>query len=129
MSEVDTEKRTGTCSACGPVDVRRISGRRWGCGPDRRAKRREETLKYGNVKIDKPYRRAMRERLALLHCERCPFVAEDVTQLDVDHIRRKADGGTDDMANLCVLCANYHRLKSQREQSPGFDPIAFMVYS
>lgn len=44
-------------------------------------------------------------------CEKCGFVAEDVCQLDVDHI----DGNhqNNDPENLQTLCANCHRLKTK----------------
>ena len=43
-------------------------------------------------------------------CERCGFVAEHPSQLDVDHI----DGNrlNNDPSNYMTLCANCHRLKT-----------------
>lgn len=45
-------------------------------------------------------------------CQRCGFIAEDICQLDVDHI----DGDRTNNApeNLQILCANCHRLKTRR---------------
>ena len=46
------------------------------------------------------------------YCERCGFIAEHPSQLDIDHI----DGNhkNNDMNNLQTLCANCHRLKTLR---------------
>ena len=43
-------------------------------------------------------------------CERCGFVAEHPSQLDVDHIDGNKLNG--DPSNLQTLCANCHRLKT-----------------
>lgn len=34
---------------------------------------------------------------------------------EVDHIKRKADGGTDDMDNLMLCCSDCHKAKTARE--------------
>lgn len=39
--------------------------------------------------------------------------------LDVDHIVRLVDGGTDDRANLQALCKSCHRLKTSFERTRG----------
>ena len=46
------------------------------------------------------------------YCEQCGFKAIHAVQLDVDHI----DGNhfNNDVTNLMTLCANCHRLKTQR---------------
>ena len=36
---------------------------------------------------------------------------------EVDHIVPKSQGGTDDPANLCAICADCHREKTQRESN------------
>jgi 5-methylcytosine-specific restriction protein A len=46
------------------------------------------------------------------HCKR-----EIATE--VDHIKRKADGGTDDTENLQGLCHECHKVKTLRENSKG----------
>lgn len=38
---------------------------------------------------------------------------------EVDHIKRKADGGTDDTNNLQGLCSECHKVKTLRENSLG----------
>ena len=44
-------------------------------------------------------------------CERCGFVAEDLCQIDIDHI----DGNVsnNDPSNLANICSNCHRLKTK----------------
>ena len=46
------------------------------------------------------------------HCQR-----EVATE--VDHIKRKADGGDDEMNNLQGLCKECHKIKTLRENSKG----------
>lgn len=59
-----------------------------------------------------------RQRPWILHkkdkCEKCGFVPEDWCQLDVDHI--DANKLNNDPSNLQTLCANCHRLKTQKEK-------------
>ena len=38
---------------------------------------------------------------------------------EVDHITRKADGGTDDLFNLQGLCHECHKVKTLQENSKG----------
>jgi hypothetical protein len=45
------------------------------------------------------------------HCEKCGFIAEDLVQLDIDHI--DGNPSNNDTLNLQTLCANCHRLKSK----------------
>ena len=40
-------------------------------------------------------------------------------RLECDHVLSKANGGSDDPANLQTLCANCHHAKTRREN--GFD--------
>ena len=61
------------------------------------------------------HRRLVADRLALLRCELCPFVAVDVVQLDVDHVVSRGEGGEDIASNLQVICACCHRLKTKRD--------------
>lgn len=46
-------------------------------------------------------------------------VAGKKFQAHVDHIVPKAAGGTDELANLQLLCAPHHKAKTQRESKPG----------
>jgi len=71
-------------------------------------KERDRSFRY-------PHRKIVKERLEEMICERCGFVAEDLCQLDVDHVIRRVDGGDDSPENLMVLCANCHRLKTKAE--------------
>lgn len=50
--------------------------------------------------------------LKLDNCELCGFEPEHPCQLDVDHI--DGDHSNNDPANLQTLCANCHRLKTQK---------------
>ena len=59
----------------------------------------------------KPYRRHRKDA-----CESCGWKPPTIKVLEVDHIVAKADGGTDDPANLRTLCPNCHRLKTLAER-------------
>ncbi len=48
-------------------------------------------------------------------CRTCMRVAAS----EVDHIIRKADGGTDDTENLQGLCKECHKVKTLRENAGG----------
>ena len=63
-----------------------------------------------------PYRRYLKDA-----CEACGFVPEHHAQLAIDHIRPRAEGGTNSPANLQTLCHNCHILKTVRERprQPG----------
>ena len=50
-------------------------------------------------------------------CETCGFIAQHPCQLDVDH--KDGNHHNDEVANLQVLCANCHRLKTMRERKQG----------
>lgn len=49
------------------------------------------------------------------NCTHCKMRNDDPTFFDVDHILRRADGGSNDPTNLQVLCPNCHRIKSLQE--------------
>jgi len=125
------EEGTAWCSVCGPVRVWKrpaSAGSGLACWTLRERKRTRDreagTRTFSRETLGDAYlttrkwRVVVADRLALLVCERCGFLAEDVCQLDVDHIIRKTDGGTNDPNNLQVLCANCHRLKTKREVTP-----------
>ena len=48
-------------------------------------------------------------------CQECRRNNKLVTGTEVDHIVRKADGGTDDMDNLQTLCKPWHAAKTATE--------------
>ena len=48
-------------------------------------------------------------------CRTCKRVAAN----EVDHIKRKADGGTDDISNLQPLCKECHAIKTALENGKG----------
>jgi hypothetical protein len=102
LSEIDEELRTGICSVCGLVRVklrdskRKTLSAKFRCGT---------THKNNNNKFSYPYRFYKKD-----FCEKCNFIPEHTSQLDVDHI----DGNkkNNDPSNLQTLCANCHRLKT-----------------
>lgn len=49
-------------------------------------------------------------------CQSCARQGRTTSGRDVDHVRPKAAGGTDDPENLQVLCEPCHLDKSAREQ-------------
>ena len=48
-------------------------------------------------------------------CVMCAANNRHVQASDVDHIKRKADGGTDGLDNLQSLCKRCHRAKTAKE--------------
>jgi len=51
-------------------------------------------------------------------CQVCLSSGRTTLAAEVDHIKRKADGGTDDVDNLQAICRECHRLKTAVEQLP-----------
>jgi 5-methylcytosine-specific restriction endonuclease McrA len=97
LSKINKEHRTAVCSNCGEVSLKTkgkaINGSpKWGCSV---AKRQNKS----------PWLKHRKET-----CERCGFIPEHISQLDVDHI----DGNKTNhsLSNLQTLCANCHRLKT-----------------
>ncbi len=129
LSEIDPETLLARCAIDGPVSIRR-HGERYLCDVRvrERIKAQEKTRTARDRSLRYPARRAVAARIERGRCERCPFVAEDLCQLDADHIVRRVDGGGDDPSNIYVLCANCHRLKSKLERTHGlgFDVDRFM---
>lgn len=50
-------------------------------------------------------------------CQACKANGKIRAASEVDHIRPKADGGTDDINNLQAICKQCHVAKSAREGS------------
>jgi len=93
-------------------------------GPDKH----EKMVKDNYNKHKKKYiqNNHIRRRPYIIHkksvCERCKFIPEHKSQLDVDHI----DGNhkNNNIDNLQTLCANCHRLKTaQTEQKKKQIPV------
>ena len=114
LSEVDKDTRKALCAVCGPVSVR-YGGKskngfdRWKC-----------CIKVKHNK--KPWLKFKKET-----CEKCGFVPEHQSQLDVDHI--DGNPNNNDPKNLQTLCANCHRLKTYlnkdwiKDKPTLFDPL------
>lgn len=64
--------------------------------------------------VGQPKSKAIRVRMLKQHllkergpkCERCPY--DRVPVLQVHHVIRRADGGTDALSNLLLVCGNCH---------------------
>jgi 5-methylcytosine-specific restriction endonuclease McrA len=80
-----------------------------------------------NGKKNKPgYVSPPAKRLALAKCGlRCTYCSaagkrcDSKTDLEIDHIKSKARGGIDDLANLTVLCGPHNRRKAELELGEG----------
>lgn len=110
LSDINEELRTGNCSICGPIRVKLRDSRKkklnskWRCATPHKA---------SMIRFSYPYRLHKKD-----HCERCNFIPEHPSQLDVDHI----DGNSknNDVSNLQTLCANCHRLKTYINQDGSY---------
>lgn len=111
LSEINEHERTAICSECGPVAIRKGSpGKhaKWRCKPGERRYSKHNRLNSAQRR-QKKRRESKGER-----CERCGFVPQHHTQLDVHH--KDGDKGNDDPSNWETLCANCHRLVSAIER-------------
>ena len=52
-------------------------------------------------------------------CRECQAGGRVTPATDVDHIVRRVDGGSDDVANLQPLCRSHHIAKTMRERRRG----------
>ena len=125
ISDPDEVTGMGVCAHCGPVRIyhkKSPQGRiYWRC----REKRKDEYAARGSRKPWRgpkvlgrtSYRKRNRIRAlaGVTSCSRCKFIAEDLCQLEVDHIVPQWEGGTHDLSNLQVLCANCHALKTKSD--------------
>jgi 5-methylcytosine-specific restriction endonuclease McrA len=112
LSDVDENQKIAVCTECGPVSIRAM-----GYGKNGK--------KMWRCKTARVFERRFRERPWLSFkkdiCERCGFIPEHSSQLDVDHIN--GNHFDHNPTNLQTLCANCHRLKthSNKEWLPkGF---------
>jgi hypothetical protein len=98
-----------TCEVCNkrPVGKAGTGGRYWRkkCDQCRRGPKYIEQKKRRDILRKSPWRAYLKES-----CERCGFVPEHPSQLDIDHV----DGHKEntDPSNYMTLCANCHRLKT-----------------
>ena len=58
----------------------------------------------------------VRDKRAKGLCEECLRLGFVTAGCDVDHIKSKAKGGTDDLENLQLLCKECHKKKTQEEK-------------
>ena len=63
-----------------------------------------------------PPRAALREVLERGRCQTCGNLAAEA-DMEVDHILPLADGGSNELDNLQLLCSSCHRAKTSRENS------------
>jgi hypothetical protein len=101
ISNPDMESMTGTCCICGLVKIKPrhrkgYSRQNYRCWPSYMKSKKHSRFPWRIHKKDK--------------CEKCGFIPEHKSQLDVDHI----DGNkkNNEVSNLQTLCANCHRLKT-----------------
>jgi len=99
LSDIDANNRTGVCSKCGPVKLKKKPDG-WRCNIA------HNLLQKKYLDPRRPWRQHKKDK-----CEHCGFIPQHPSQLDVDHI----DGNkkNDDPSNYQTLCANCHRLKTQ----------------
>lgn len=83
----------GICQSCHEAKIKSNKN-------SNRSSNRGKKLKYRKHKKNK--------------CEKCGFTPKHKCQLDVDHIDN--DHNNNDPSNLQTLCANCHRLKTQKER-------------
>lgn len=89
--------------------------------PVARHQRREQAAANpGRTSDRRPLPARTRDAVFARDRGRCTFVGSDgkrcneTLRLHVDHIKPVARGGTDDLANLRLLCARHNRLQAQR---------------
>lgn len=83
LSEINEGERTAICSECGPVPIRKGSpGKhaKWRCKPGEQRYPKKTKSESAEMKRRKKRRSFKRDR-----CERCGFIPEHPTQLDIHH--------------------------------------------
>ena len=101
LLEINAEKKQAICSECGPIKIvtsgyNSAGNRKWKCSA---------RVKYQKYKTYRPW--TLHKGLK---CEKCGFIPEHESQLDVDHI--DGNKSNNEVLNLQTLCANCHRLKT-----------------
>lgn len=104
LSNIDTEKRQADCRACGRTGIKRRTQDSWRCI-------------LGTREAEKPYAKYKKDL-----CERCGFIPEHFSQLDVDH--QNSNHLDNEIKNLVTLCANCHRLITWQRHLMRYRQIA-----
>lgn len=78
-----------------------------------------------NPAAGRAYRRARAQALrrANHRCEKCG----STSRLQVDHIRRRADGGGHELDNLMVLCKAHHDAKTRTERARSDEVVTTAI--
>ena len=100
------------CAGCGKivgsicVDCHNVKRREY----DREQGRPSSTARGYGIRWQRLRKLILHRHPICNHCKRMPST-------DVDHIKRKADGGRDTMENLQGLCRGCHNKKTAKENS------------
>ena len=81
-------------------------------GNHKRQYRSRHERGYGSAWVKIRKAALIRDQYLCQHCLPRPTPATDV-----DHIKPKADGGTDELSNLQSLCFDCHKIKTAKENS------------
>lgn len=69
---------------------------------------------WGSGRGGRPWRR-LKQKIHKRDDWTCQYCKRVTMDLELDHIKNKAKGGTDDESNLQSLCVPCHKEKTQRE--------------
>ena len=70
--------------------------------------------------------RRLRQAVLTRDLHSCAICGADANE--VDHIKRRADGGTDDLDNLQALCSMHHKAKTQAENTRNANTAPTAVF-
>lgn len=101
LVDKDFVAKTATCAVDGQVKIK-VYGNTWRCEVAYHQYQRRLRIERTGTPLD----------LKTDTCVACGFVAEDLIQMDLDHIN--GDRTDHRPENMQTLCSNCHRLKSLR---------------